>query len=68
MTTDIRQSVVKRLFSPSHESVKVAVFQGIATLTGHVKDRDLIRLAGSLTHSVEGTVDVHCRLDAPPEA
>lgn len=37
--------------------------QGIATLTGEVKEPDLIPLAERLTGSVEGVVDVHCRLN-----
>ncbi|MFD0268241.1 CBS domain-containing protein [Streptomyces sp. NPDC127106] len=65
LTAEIRQSVVKRLFPLSHAAVKVTVAQGIATLTGQVKDRDLIPLAERLTHSVEGIVDVRCRLQAP---
>ncbi|NXY99797.1 BON domain-containing protein, partial [Streptomyces sp. BR123] len=65
LTAEIRQSVVKRLFPLSHAAVKVTVSQGIATLTGQVKDRDLIPLAERLTHSVEGIVDVRCRLQAP---
>ncbi|MGW5345627.1 CBS domain-containing protein [Streptomyces sp. NPDC004050] len=65
LTAEIRQSVVTRLFPLSHAAVKVTVSQGIATLTGQVKDRDLIPLAERLTHSVEGIVDVRCRLQAP---
>ncbi|MFJ9643528.1 CBS domain-containing protein [Streptomyces sp. NPDC101206] len=65
LTAEIRQSVVTRLFPLSHAAVKVTVSQGIATLTGQVKDRNLIPLAERLTHSVEGIVDVRCRLQAP---
>ncbi|MFD8410974.1 CBS domain-containing protein [Streptomyces sp. NPDC059650] len=65
LTAEIRQSVVTRLFPLSHAAVKVTVSQGIATLAGQVKDRDLIPLAERLTHSVEGIVDVRCRLQAP---
>ncbi|AZM87934.1 CBS domain-containing protein [Streptomyces sp. W1SF4] len=64
LTTEVRESVVKRLFPLSHEAVKVTVSHGIATLTGHVKDHTLIPLADRLTHSVEGIVDVRCRLEA----
>ncbi|WP_324615931.1 CBS domain-containing protein [Streptomyces sp. WM6372] len=62
LTAEIRQSVVERLFPLSHKAVKVTVSRGIATLTGEVRDGNLIPLAERLTHSVEGTVDVHCRL------
>lgn len=63
LTADIRQSVVERLFPLSQEAVKVTVSQGIATLTGQVRDSNLIPVAERLTHSVEGIVDVRCRLE-----
>ncbi|MEU3772465.1 CBS domain-containing protein [Streptomyces sp. NPDC032472] len=63
LTAEIRQSVVERLFPLSHEAVKVTVSQGIATLTGQVRDSNLIPVAERLTHSVEGIVDVRCRLE-----
>ncbi|MEW2418720.1 CBS domain-containing protein [Streptomyces sp. NPDC046866] len=64
LTAEIRRSVVERLFPLSHEAVEVTVSHGIATLTGRVKDHTLIPMAEHLTHSVEGVVDVHCRLRA----
>ncbi|MFD7630468.1 BON domain-containing protein [Streptomyces sp. NPDC059851] len=60
--------MVERLFPLSHEAVTVTVSHGIATLTGRVRDRDLIPLAERLAHSVEGIVDVHCRLRTPTAA
>ncbi|MEV7414541.1 CBS domain-containing protein [Streptomyces sp. NPDC089919] len=63
LTADIRQNVVRRLFPLSHEAVHVTVVQGVATLTGQVRDRTLIPAAERLTRSVEGIVDVHCTLD-----
>ncbi|QES47068.1 hypothetical protein DEJ50_03610 [Streptomyces venezuelae] len=62
LTAEIRQSVVERLFPLSHEAVKVTVSQGVATLTGDIRDSSLIPLADRLTRSVEGIVDVRCRL------
>ncbi|AQT75635.1 MULTISPECIES: CBS domain-containing protein [Streptomyces] len=64
LTEDIRQSVVERLFPLSHRGVTVTVTQGVATLTGSVRDDHLIPMADRLTRSVEGIVDVHCRLEA----
>ncbi|MFF4326199.1 CBS domain-containing protein [Streptomyces sp. NPDC001591] len=68
LTADIRQNVVERLFPLSHEAVRVTVSHGIATLTGKVRDHTLIPMAERLTHSVEGIVDVHCRLEADTAA
>lgn len=68
LATEIRDTVVDRLFPLSREAVEVTVVQGIATLTGGVADPDLIPLAERLTGSVEGIVDVRCRLNHPAEA
>nr|WSW41959.1 CBS domain-containing protein [Streptomyces sp. NBC_01001] len=65
LTAEIRQSVVERLFPLSHRAVKATVSRGIATLTGTVRDAGLIPMAEHLTHSVEGIVDVRCRLVGP---
>ncbi|MFD0265592.1 CBS domain-containing protein [Streptomyces sp. NPDC127106] len=65
LATEIRRTVVEHLFPLSHDSVEVSVSRGIATLTGRVADGELIPLAERLTHSVEGVIDVHCRLEAP---
>ncbi|MDX2389432.1 MULTISPECIES: CBS domain-containing protein [unclassified Streptomyces] len=65
LATEIRRTVVDRLFPLSHKAVKVTVTEGIATLTGQVRDSHLIGMAARLTHSVEGVVQVHCRLEAP---
>ncbi|MFI8100753.1 CBS domain-containing protein [Streptomyces sp. NPDC086023] len=68
LTAEIRRSVVERLFPLSHQSVKVIVSHGIATLTGQVRDEHLIPLAERLTRSVEGVVDVRCHLRAAASA
>ncbi|MCM9077434.1 CBS domain-containing protein [Streptomyces spororaveus] len=68
LAAEIRHDVVERLFPLSHEAVGVTVSQGIATLTGEVCDRDVIPMAEHLTRSVEGIVDVRCRLQAPAAA
>ncbi|WP_314245194.1 CBS domain-containing protein [Streptomyces sp. DSM 40907] len=64
LAAEIRHSVVERLFPLSRKAVGVTVSQGIATLTGEVRDRDMIPMAEHLTRSVGGIVDVHCRLQA----
>ncbi|MEC4570865.1 CBS domain-containing protein [Streptomyces sp. CMAA1738] len=68
LATEIRRTVVDRLFPLSHAAVRVSVDQGIATLTGTVRDGNPIPLAERLTRSVEGVVDVHCRLKHPTDA
>ncbi|UQW99822.1 CBS domain-containing protein [Streptomyces sp. RerS4] len=45
LTAEISESVVKRLFPLSHESVKVTVSHGVASLTGQVGDSSRIPLA-----------------------
>ncbi|MER6102931.1 CBS domain-containing protein [Streptomyces sp. NPDC001832] len=61
LTAEIRREVVNRLFPAS--SVKVSVTWGVATLTGQVRDATLIPIAARLAQSVEGVVDVDCRLE-----
>ncbi|MFE2140405.1 CBS domain-containing protein [Streptomyces sp. NPDC059456] len=65
LATEIRRTIVDRLFPLSPEAVEVTVTDGIATLTGQVRDGHLIGTAERLTRSVEGVVQVHCRLVAP---
>ncbi|MER7463208.1 CBS domain-containing protein [Streptomyces sp. NPDC097981] len=62
LADDIRREVVDPLFPVSHSRVKVAVTQGVATLTGQVRDGDLIPVAARLAQAVEGVVDVRCQL------
>ncbi|WP_405421397.1 BON domain-containing protein [Streptomyces erythrochromogenes] len=65
LATEIRRTIVERFFPLSHEAVKVTVTEGIATLTGQVRDSHLIGMAERLTHSVEGIVQVRCQLETP---
>ncbi|WP_371591724.1 BON domain-containing protein [Streptomyces virginiae] len=39
LTTEVRESVVKHLFPLSHQNIRLTASQGIATLTGQVRDR-----------------------------
>lgn len=63
LAEEIRRNVVNHLFPVSHGRVKVAVTQGVVTLTGHVRDGSLIPVAARLARAVEGVVDVRCQLD-----
>lgn len=63
LAAEIRHSIVEHLFPISRNAVKVTVTQGVATLTGQVRDGHLIPVAERLTRGVEGIVDVHCRLE-----
>ncbi|MFH8475769.1 CBS domain-containing protein [Streptomyces sp. NPDC018000] len=64
LAAEIRHEVVNRLFPAS--SVKVGVTGGVATLTGRVRNPDLIPVAARLAQSVEGVVGVDCRLVEEP--
>ncbi|MFJ6939714.1 BON domain-containing protein [Streptomyces sp. NPDC101132] len=64
LVSEIRREVVDRLFPLSRKAVKVTVTQGVATLTGEVRDEHLIPLAERTARAVEGVVDVRCRLRA----
>ncbi|MET8755347.1 CBS domain-containing protein [Streptomyces sp. NPDC004667] len=62
LAEDVRRDVVRLLFPVSHTRVEVAVTQGVVTLTGQVRDGQLIPVAARLAQAVEGVVDVRCRL------
>jgi CBS-domain-containing membrane protein len=58
---EVRNDVVTTLF-PGEPDVAVHVRDGLVTLTGEVLEPGLIPLAGRLTRTVEGVVDVHDEL------
>ncbi|MET9885635.1 CBS domain-containing protein [Streptomyces sp. NPDC006430] len=66
LAEEIRREVVRRLFPLSHSEVEVEVSHGVATLTGRVRDGDLIPVAARLARAVEGVVSVHCLLVGEP--
>ncbi|WP_037802362.1 CBS domain-containing protein [Streptomyces sp. LaPpAH-108] len=66
LADEIRRSVVDVLFPAPVEPVHVVVADGVATLTGCVRDAERIELAARMTRGVEGVVDVDCRLTAAP--
>ncbi|MEV5937220.1 CBS domain-containing protein [Streptomyces sp. NPDC051994] len=65
LATEVRGEVVDRLFAVSHQHVRVHVEDGIVTLSGSVRDSDLIPIAERLALAIEGAVDVNCTLTGP---
>ncbi|MFF9590779.1 CBS domain-containing protein [Streptomyces sp. NPDC014646] len=68
LAADVRREVVDRLFPGADRSVEVAVAQGVVTLSGRIHDSSLIPVAARLAQSVEGVVDVDCRLEGTARA
>ncbi|MFI2200487.1 CBS domain-containing protein [Streptomyces sp. NPDC020192] len=67
LADEIRRDIVDVLFPAPVEPVHITVTDGVATLTGRVKDAARIPLATRLIHGVEGVVGVDCRLTATGE-
>lgn len=66
LADEVRREVVDRLFPAARGSVTVDVAQGVVTLSGRIHDTSLIPVAARLAQSVEGVVDVDCRLGGTP--
>ncbi|MGW7790479.1 CBS domain-containing protein [Streptomyces tricolor] len=64
LADEIRHDIVDALFPAPVEPVQVVVTDGVATLTGRVRDADRVPLAERLVRGVEGIVGVDCRLSA----
>ncbi|MEU6510327.1 CBS domain-containing protein [Streptomyces sp. NPDC046942] len=64
LADEIRRDVVDPLFPAPVEPIHIMVTDGVATLTGQVRDAARIPLAVRLVRGVEGVVDVDCRLIA----
>ncbi|KUN82462.1 hypothetical protein AQJ66_21810 [Streptomyces bungoensis] len=62
LADEIRRDVVDVLFPAPVEPVHIVVTDGVATLTGTVREADRIPLATRMTRGVEGVVAVDCRL------
>ncbi|GHE60234.1 CBS domain-containing protein [Streptomyces capitiformicae] len=56
---EVRREVVSYLFPASTSSARVAVRDGVVTLSGGVRDASLIPVAARLIRAVEGVVDVN---------
>ncbi|MEU9991818.1 CBS domain-containing protein [Streptomyces sp. NPDC048045] len=55
---EIRREVVSYLFPLTSSVIQVDVEDGVATLTGQVRDTSLVPVAARLVRAVEGVVDV----------
>ncbi|MFJ9712729.1 CBS domain-containing protein [Streptomyces sp. NPDC101234] len=62
LADEIRRDVVDILFPAPVEPVHIVVTDGVATLTGRVREPDRIPLAVRLVRAVEGVVSVDCRI------
>lgn len=65
---EIRRDIVDVLLPAPVEPVHVMVTDGVVTLTGKIRDADLILMTIRLVRAVEGVVDVDCHIssaDAP---
>ncbi|MFE1881399.1 CBS domain-containing protein [Streptomyces diastatochromogenes] len=62
IAAEVRAEIVDRLFPVSRQDIQVAVNDGVVTLTGRVRDSELIPVATRLTHAIDGVVDVNCSL------
>lgn len=55
---EIRRDIVSHLFPLTTSALQVDVHDGVATLTGTVRDTTLVPVAARLVRAVEGVVDV----------
>jgi len=66
LAEEIRREVVAHLFPPPLSQLRVAVHDGVVTLSGRMRDTSLVPVAARLVRAVEGVVDVEFDL-APRE-
>ncbi|WP_405539736.1 CBS domain-containing protein [Streptomyces sp. NBC_00075] len=62
---EVRREVVAHFRTASGDPVRVAVRDGVVTLTGRVRDTSLVPVLTRLVRAVEGVVDVDCALSGP---
>ncbi|MEV6020200.1 MULTISPECIES: CBS domain-containing protein [unclassified Streptomyces] len=67
LADEIRRGMRGTLFPAPADTVRITVVNGVATLTGEVRDASLIPLAARLARGVEGVVGVDCLLTAVGE-
>ncbi|RSM85215.1 CBS domain-containing protein [Kibdelosporangium aridum] len=60
---DIEHEVFQRVLWADLTAITIAVNRGVATLTGHLDRRSEVELAGRLTTTIPGVVEVRNRLD-----
>jgi CBS domain-containing protein len=65
LTEEVRREVVAYLFPTPLSPIRVAVHEGVVTLTGRVRDTSLVPVAARLIRAVEGVVDVEFDLTGP---
>ncbi|GAU69817.1 hypothetical protein SSP35_14_01510 [Streptomyces sp. NBRC 110611] len=65
LAEEIRTDIVRHLFAVSHEDVQVTVVDGVATISGHIRNTSLIPLVARLIRAVEGVVDVTFEVTGP---
>lgn len=62
---EVRREVVSYLLPTPTSSARVAVRDGVVTLSGRVRDTSLIPVAARLIRAVEGVVDVQFDVPGP---
>jgi CBS-domain-containing membrane protein len=62
---EVGREVVAHVFATPVEPIRVAVSDGVVTLTGRIRDTTLVPVAARLVRAVEGVVDVDCALMGP---
>ncbi|ARF53876.1 CBS domain-containing protein [Streptomyces gilvosporeus] len=65
LAEEIRRDVVEDLFAAPERDLRVAVVNGVVTLSGRVRDTSLIPVAARLVRAVEGVVDVEFDVTGP---
>ncbi|MEV0220389.1 CBS domain-containing protein [Streptomyces sp. NPDC050704] len=65
LAEEVRREVVSYLFPAPLLPVRVAVRDGVVTLTGRIRDTSLVPAAARLIRAVEGVVDVEFDLSGP---
>lgn len=55
---EVRREIVSSLFPPPSSAIQVEVHDGLATLSGRIRDTAMVPVAARLVRAVEGVVDV----------
>ncbi|GAU69194.1 hypothetical protein SSP35_11_00130 [Streptomyces sp. NBRC 110611] len=65
LAEEIRADIVDHLFAAPAGDLRVTVVDGVATVSGHVRDTSLVPVAARLIRAVEGVVDVRFDVTGP---
>ncbi|QOV33720.1 CBS domain-containing protein [Streptomyces ferrugineus] len=60
---EVRREVMAYLFPPPASAARIAVDDGVVTVSGRIRDTSLVPVAARLIRAVEGVVDVTFELD-----